>query len=350
MTEEMPSDRVSPPAVGSTAKAALKLSPAIIAGWAIGVLGLGTLVAAVLHFGELEIFLAALGRTSLGWLLPGIAFQLATYACAAMIWLLVLSRLGFRPPLRALFRLAVVELFANQAVPTGGVSGGLVVAQGLIRRGVSAAATVTALLSATIAYYSAYLLMASAAFAALWSTGKLDEKWAWLCIVFSLLIIAAPSVLIMTVRTRLSFIPHRIRSLRPVARLADLLAKVDHRVLGDNGLLAKPILLQGSIFLLDAATLWVVLHALGVAASPGAAFLSFVLASVVGTVSPLPLGLGSFEGACVGLLHLLGIRVEEALAATLVFRGLTFWLPMVPGLILMHAEVQLTATGKRRQT
>jgi len=63
----------------------------------------------------------------------------------------------------------------------------------------------------------------------------------------------------MTVRTRLSFIPHRIRSLRPVARLTDLLAKVDHHVLGDNGVLAKNILLHASIFLPDAATLWVVL-------------------------------------------------------------------------------------------
>jgi len=46
------------------AKAALELSPAIIAGWVIGVLGRGTLVAAVLHFGKVEIFLAVLGRTS----------------------------------------------------------------------------------------------------------------------------------------------------------------------------------------------------------------------------------------------------------------------------------------------
>jgi len=36
VTKETPSDRVSQPALGSTAKAALKLSPAIIAGWVIG--------------------------------------------------------------------------------------------------------------------------------------------------------------------------------------------------------------------------------------------------------------------------------------------------------------------------
>ena len=52
------------------------------------------------------------------------------------------------------------------------------------------------------------------------------------------------------------------------------------------------------------------------------------------TLGPIPLGLGTFEAACVGMLSLLGVAIETALAATLLLRGLTFWLPMVPGLWL----------------
>ena len=40
------------------------------------------------------------------------------------------------------------------------------------------------------------------------------------------------------------------------------------------------------------------------------------------------------EAACVGMLNLLGVAIETALAATLLQRGLTFWLPMLPGLWL----------------
>jgi hypothetical protein len=41
--------------------------------------------------------------------------------------------------------------------------------------------------------------------------------------------------------------------------------------------------------------------------------------------------LGTFEAACVGLLFLLGVAIETALAATLLLRGLTCWVPMMPG-------------------
>jgi glycosyltransferase 2 family protein len=56
---------------------------------------------------------------------------------------------------------------------------------------------------------------------------------------------------------------------------------------------------------------------------------------------PIPLGLGTFEAACVGMLSLLGVAIEAALAATLLLRGLTFWLPMVPGLWLARREIVL---------
>ena len=39
-----------------------------------------------------------------------------------------------------------MELFANQAIPTGGLSGSLMVVRGLTRRGVAPAIAITALL------------------------------------------------------------------------------------------------------------------------------------------------------------------------------------------------------------
>ena len=39
------------------------------------------------------------------------------------------------------------------------------------------------------------------------------------------------------------------------------------------------------------------------------------------------------------MLSLLGVTIETALAATLLLRGLTFWLPMVPGLWLAEREI-----------
>jgi uncharacterized membrane protein YbhN (UPF0104 family) len=41
------------------------------------------------------------------------------------------------------------------------------------------------------------------------------------------------------------------------------------------------------------------------------------MASTAATLGPIPLGLGTFEAACVGMLSLLGVAIETALAATL---------------------------------
>jgi magnesium-transporting ATPase (P-type) len=51
------------------------------------------------------------------------------------------------------------------------------------------------------------------------------------------------------------------------------------------------------------------------------------------------LGLGTFEAACVAMLRTLGVPLEAALTATLLLRGFTLWLPVLPGLLLARREL-----------
>ena len=89
---------------------------------------------------------------------------------------------------------------------------------------------------------------------------------------------------------------------------------------------------QTAIFLLDAATIWVLIRSLGATASAGAVFASFMISSVFRTVGIVPGGLGIFEATSVLTLNMMGVAIPIGLAATLLFRGLSFWLPMLPGL------------------
>jgi Predicted integral membrane protein len=50
------------------------------------------------------------------------------------------------------------------------------------------------------------------------------------------------------------------------------------------------------------------------------------------TISVSPGGLGTFEAASVIILRGAGVPIQIALSATVAFRGLSFWLPMLPGL------------------
>jgi uncharacterized membrane protein YbhN (UPF0104 family) len=86
------------------------------------------------------------------------------------------------------------------------------------------------------------------------------------------------------------------------------------------------------IFLLDSGSLWAVLRSLGIEASFVTAFIAIVLASITATLSALPGGNGGFEAGSVALLIILGVPVEAALTGTIIFRGFSLWLPLLPGL------------------
>src|SRR5690606_36375042 len=110
-------------------------------------------------------------------------------------------------------------------------------------------------------------------------------------------------------------------------------------LLRHRGLLAETVALQMTIIVLDALTLWICCRAIGATVDVTVAFAAFVMASVAATIGPVPLGLGTFEAGSVAMLKLLGVPLEAALAATLLTRGLTFWIPMVPGLWLARREI-----------
>jgi uncharacterized protein (TIRG00374 family) len=125
-----------------------------------------------------------------------------------------------------------------------------------------------------------------------------------------------------------------LQRIRALSKLADLLAEAPHRLLRDYRLIAKVAVLNSLVFLADAATFWVVLAALGSPAPFSTAFTSFLMAAIATTLGPTPMGLGSFEATAVAMLRMLEIPLEAAVAATLLLRGLTLWLPMLPGLFL----------------
>lgn len=80
------------------------------------------------------------------------------------------------------------------------------------------------------------------------------------------------------------------------------------------------------------------LFALREPSPPALVFAAFMLATLARAIGFIPVGLGTFEGVSVAMLHVLGVSVPAALAATLLFRGLSFWLPMIPGLLVARRE------------
>ncbi len=129
------------------------------------------------------------------------------------------------------------------------------------------------------------------------------------------------------------------RRLPGAALLLKAIAEAPTGLLHDPNLLAEIVTLEFVVFALDALTLWLAFRGLGDSPAIWIAFVSFIVASMAATLGPIPLGLGTFEAACVGMLSLPGVAIETALAATLLLRGFTFWLPILPGLWLARRAI-----------
>lgn len=305
--------------------------------WFVGGLIGAALIGAVLHWGDLEAFAELARRARPGWLALAVALQLATYGAVALGWRFVLVRAqGVRIGLAPLLRVALSKLFADQALPTAGMGGNVLLVDQLVRLGARRGTAVAALLLSMIGFYASYLLFALLALFLLWLHGRATPLMVGLVTSFVLVAVAIPA-LALWLRARGSRpLPPRLGRIGVVRSLLETVAEAPAALLRDRGLLVRVTACNAAIFAADVLTLYACLHALGVAAGLATALIAHILASIVVTLGPIPMGLGSFELVCTGLLHALGVRLEAALAATLMLRGLTLWLPLVPGMVLMR--------------
>jgi uncharacterized membrane protein YbhN (UPF0104 family) len=312
------------------------------AAWITGLVLLLALIVLVSRFGEGRA-LATLLRDAFAahpaWLALAAGLQLGTYGCAAAVWQRALARSGFRVRVRTLLPLGVAKLFADQALPSAGLSGTLLVVRALVRRGVPRGPAVAAMLAGVVSFYVAYGLSMVASLVVLGARQELHPALLVLGAVFAVLATGVP-LGILWLRGR--GVPEGPRWwLRlPGAREARAaIAEAPRDAVWSAGLAVETVLLQLGIFALDAATLSVMLRAVEVELAPQIAFASFVVASVVATLAWVPGGLGTFEGTCVAMLSVHQVALQPALAAVLLLRGFTFWLPMAPGLWIARREM-----------
>ena len=315
-----------------------------LAAWAAGVILLCGVIVVVLRIGDIERFLDLARRARPLWLMAGLVLQALTYVCAAGVWKVVLARAGMPRPLGTLVPLGVAKLFTDQAIPSSGISGSILVVQSLLRRGVPSSVCAGTLLVGLISFYIAYALAVAASLVILAEHRAIDSAIVAIAAAFSLIAVGVPAGALWLRHWMTGRLRRGIEQIPGIALLMRAVADAPGQLLRDPVLLSKTAALQFLIFVLDATTLYVMLLAVGSPVPPGAVFASFVIADAAATVGPIPLGLGAFEGACTAILNLLSVPVETALTATLLLRGFTFWLPMLPGLWIARRELRQPAS------
>ncbi|WP_256449644.1 lysylphosphatidylglycerol synthase transmembrane domain-containing protein [Novosphingobium sp. G106] len=316
--------------------------------WFFGLLLLAALFGAVAHWGEIQRFAALARHTRPGWLALALGFQLSTYLCVANGWRAVLERAGTPRGLGPLMRIAVTKLFADQVLPTAGIGGNVLLVDQLRRIGVSSSTSVAALLLSMVGFYAAYGLFAVAMLVLLWLHDQATPLMAGLVTIFLVIALGIPGLALWLRHRGSRPLPRRLERIGFMRSLLEAVGEAPSRLLRDRVLIARVTGWNALIFLADAGTFFACLHGLGQDASFATAFIALIMASMMVTLGPIPLGLGSFETTATATLRLLGVPFEAAVTATLLLRLLTLWLPLLPGLVLMRKAVKKRTHSSRR--
>lgn len=105
---------------------------------------------------------------------------------------------------------------------------------------------------------------------------------------------------------------------------------------------SRPYMLLGGfigalvVTILFTAILYLSAVTLGVTLSLPETFIAYTAMSIGAAVTPTPGGIGGAEAALTGILVALGLDTANAFAIALIFRFITYWLPIVPGYIVFQ--------------
>jgi uncharacterized membrane protein YbhN (UPF0104 family) len=314
--------------------------------WLPWILGVGVLVAVVigaLHLADAREFARLAEQAEPGWLFLAVVFQAATYLAQGQVFRCMAHASGFSLRVAAACRIGFMKLFVDQAVPSGGLSGTLVLSDALQQQAMSRPAVASAIVVDFASYYAAYVLSIAGALVITAVRGETRTVIVVSSVALFLFGMGLSSLVLVffrATRSRAEGVApsppradgpglHRRRGSAPHSPSAascqdDRLSAWDYRMrCGDP---------------LDPASL------AGRDGLPSGVFASFMVSSLLRSIGFTPGGLGIFEAASVATLKMVGVPIGAALAATLLFRGLSFWLPMLPGLWFTRHALARPAT------
>jgi len=275
------------------------------------------------------------------WGIPIVLVELASFAC---MWALLRLALDVKP----WFPIATAQLAGNafsRIVPGGAAAGGAMQFDMLRQAGIGSTWAATSVTAVSLISTATLLGLPILSITVILVTGASVERNLFrvgsIAVVVCLAAIAGGAVLLFADRPLLWLggVIERARNrlLRkrpPLVGLPDRLVDerdLIRRVLGAGWW--KALVFSAGNWLLDLTALLIALAAVGAEPRASVVLLAYVVAAFLGMIPITPGGLGFVEAGLVGTLGLAGIGTDQALLATLVYRLVSYWLPMPAGAI-----------------
>ncbi len=296
-----------------------------------------------IRFGDFGRFLETAKQAEPWWLVVAVMFQVLTYVSNGEVWNVATRAAGYPLKSKLLARLSVERLTIDQFMPSAGVAGHVGTLQAMRHFGIPTPIAMEALFVDLLSHHAAYITAVLVAFAVLIFHHDITPIVSLSLVAFATItmVVLVSTVLFLRNHEWINRLPSWISKRTPVSRLTRAVSQVNAERILSWKVFLESTLFQLAIFFLDGATLWATLRAVGVHAPILVTFSAYVIATVAGTVLFIPGGVGVFEVGAVTTLVGFGIPFEGAFAATLLLRGLTLWIPLIPGSILAHRDLML---------
>jgi Mg2+-importing ATPase len=237
--------------------------------WLLGTAVLGAVVAAALHFSEEQAFVQLAERAQPWWIGAATVMQVGTYVAQGAIWRLVGAAADYRLSWRGALELAFAKLFTDQALPSAGLSSSIVVAKALERRQLRSGAVKASVLVNIASYHLAYVAALLGALVMLQWRGDANALVTVTAVIFLLFSLGLSGAVLVLSGHRHGRSTSSLQKIPGLSTILDFISAADVRLVRSPQLLSRAVGLQGAIVLLDAATFWVLIRALGVTPSVG---------------------------------------------------------------------------------
>jgi uncharacterized protein (TIRG00374 family) len=323
------------PTIAITRARLLLVSALII----VGLIGLYFLIP---KFGGLKHTWAQLRRGDPLWLAAGGALELLSIAGYATLFRTVFGRGVPRIDWRASLQIPLAGIAAIRLVAAAGAGGVAVTAWALGRAGMSAHVIACRMVASLVVQYTVYLGALIVCGLGLWAglfAGGGSFAITLVPAAFAAALVAAIlslALLPRDVEQRLGRVANRKGALGWVSkRLAEAPDTLGSGVRTAGDLARhKPLGLLGAVAYwgFDIAVLGVCFHAFGTSVPIAVLVVGYFLGTL-GSLLPLPGGVGGVEGGMIGAFVAFGLPASSAVIGVLAYRAISFWLPTLPGIV-----------------
>jgi glycosyltransferase 2 family protein len=306
------------------------------------------------RFTEAEKLVRTLARGRPEWVVAALLFQGVYYVTFTAVYQSALYTVEVAGSLRELISVWFTSVFLNITAPSVGMTGAAVFIDDAARRGQSAARAAAGTVLVLVADYSAFAVVMIAGMIVLFTTRNLRFYEVLAASILLLFIVALSSVLLLGLAR--PALLHRLLSWaqRIVVRVAARFHR--HSFLPDDWAehnaaefsdaaasikkhperLARTYATALGAHVAELATLVMLFRAFRVPVHPGVVVAGYSVGILFWLVAITPSGIGVVEGVMTLVLSSLGVHPAAATLIALSFRGLTFWLPLTIGFILLR--------------